>query len=83
MFFPNHQGLFDVLAIIQVCPVPFSVVAKKELSDVPFLKQVFALHEGIQHGQRRYQTVYAGDPESYKRSKAGKKLSDIRRGNQK
>ena len=42
MFFPNHQGLFDVLAIIQVCPVPFSVVAKKELTDVPFLKQVFA-----------------------------------------
>ena len=42
MFFPNHQGLFDVLAIIQVCPVPFSVVAKKELTDIPFLKQVFA-----------------------------------------
>ena len=29
IFFPNHQGLFDVLAIIQVCPIPFSVVAKK------------------------------------------------------
>ena len=42
MFFPNHQGLFDVLAIIEVCPVPFSVVAKKELTNVPFLKQVFA-----------------------------------------
>lgn len=42
MFFPNHQGLFDVLAILQVCPVPFSVVAKKEVADVPFLKQVFA-----------------------------------------
>ena len=42
IFFPNHQGLFDVLAIIQVCPVPFSVVAKKELTNVPFLKQVFA-----------------------------------------
>ena len=41
IFFPNHQGLFDVLAIIQVCPVPFSVVAKKELTNVPFLKQVF------------------------------------------
>ena len=40
MFFPNHQGLFDVLAIIQVCPVPFSVVAKKELSDVPDRKSV-------------------------------------------
>lgn len=24
MFFPNHQGLFDVLAIIRACPVPFS-----------------------------------------------------------
>lgn len=41
IFFPNHQGLFDVLAIIQVCPVPFSVVAKKELTNVPFLKQVY------------------------------------------
>ncbi|MBO1719079.1 1-acyl-sn-glycerol-3-phosphate acyltransferase, partial [Bacteroides xylanisolvens] len=28
MFFPNHQGLFDVLAILQACPRPFSVVMK-------------------------------------------------------
>ncbi|MDD7220297.1 MAG: lysophospholipid acyltransferase family protein [Blautia sp.] len=42
IFFPNHQGLFDVLAIIYACPVPFSVVAKKELAEIPFLKQVFA-----------------------------------------
>lgn len=42
MFYPNHQGLFDVLAIAHVCPVPFSVVAKKEVETVPFLKQVFA-----------------------------------------
>ena len=42
MFFPNHQGLYDVLAIMEACPVPFSVVAKKEVADVPFLKQVFA-----------------------------------------
>ena len=42
MFFPNHQGMFDVLAVMQVCPVPFSVVAKKELTNVPFLKYVFA-----------------------------------------
>lgn len=41
MFFPNHQGLYDVLAIIEACPVPFSVVAKKEVADIPFLKQVF------------------------------------------
>lgn len=42
MFFPNHQGLYDVLAIVDVCPVPFSVVAKKEVANVQFLKQVFA-----------------------------------------
>ena len=41
MFFPNHQGFFDVLAIIEACPVPFSVVYKKELKDIPFLKNVF------------------------------------------
>ena len=42
MFFPNHQGLYDVLAIIAACPRPFSVVAKKEIADIPLLKQVFA-----------------------------------------
>ena len=42
MFYPNHQGLYDVLAILEACPVPYSVVAKKEVKDIPFLKQVFA-----------------------------------------
>lgn len=41
IFFPNHQGLFDVLAIANVCPRPFSVVMKKEIQSIPFLKQVF------------------------------------------
>lgn len=42
MFFPNHQGLYDVLAVVQACPRPFSVVAKKEIKNIQFLKQVFA-----------------------------------------
>lgn len=42
MFYPNHQGLYDVLAIVDACTTPFSVVAKKEVKDVLFLKQVFA-----------------------------------------
>lgn len=42
MFFPNHQGLYDVLAILEACPKPFSVVAKKEIQNIQFLKQVFA-----------------------------------------
>ena len=37
MFFPNHQGLYDVLAIVDACPAPFSVVAKKEVANIPFL----------------------------------------------
>ena len=42
IFFPNHQGLYDVLAIMEACPKPFSVVAKKEVEDHFFLKRVFA-----------------------------------------
>ena len=42
MFFPNHQGLYDVLAVLEACPMPFSVVAKKEIKNIQFLKQVFA-----------------------------------------
>ena len=42
LFYPNHQGLYDALAILDACPTPFSVVAKKEVADIQFLKQVFA-----------------------------------------
>ncbi|MCI9546931.1 MAG: 1-acyl-sn-glycerol-3-phosphate acyltransferase [Lachnospiraceae bacterium] len=42
IFYPNHQGLYDVLAIIEGCPKPLSVVMKKEVQNIPFLKQVFA-----------------------------------------
>lgn len=42
MFYPNHQGLYDVLAILEACPTPFSVVAKKEVENILFLKQAFA-----------------------------------------
>lgn len=42
IYYPNHQGMYDVLALVDACPQPFSVVAKKELADIPFLKQVFA-----------------------------------------
>jgi len=41
IFFPNHQGLYDVLAIIEASPIPFSVVAKEEVQNIPLLKQTF------------------------------------------
>lgn len=43
MFYPNHQGMYDVLAILSGCPYPFSVVMKKELANIFFLKQVFQI----------------------------------------
>lgn len=42
VFFPNHQGLFDVLAFLESCPVPFAFVIKKEASRIILLKQVIA-----------------------------------------
>ena len=42
IFYPNHQGLYDVLAIAGACSRTFTVVAKKEVEHIPFLKQVFA-----------------------------------------
>ncbi|MDO4322223.1 MAG: lysophospholipid acyltransferase family protein [Lachnospiraceae bacterium] len=42
ILFPNHQGMFDVLAIVQLMTRPVSVVLKKELAEIPFLKQVIA-----------------------------------------
>ena len=40
IFFPNHQGLFDVLVFLESCPVPFAFVMKKEASQIILLKQV-------------------------------------------
>ena len=42
IMYPNHQGMYDMLALIDVTDKPLSVVAKKEVGNVPFLKQVFA-----------------------------------------
>lgn len=41
VLFPNHQGMYDVLTIIDACPNPVSVVAKQEVAQVQGLKQVF------------------------------------------
>ena len=43
MLFPNHQGRYDVLALLDVCQKPLSVVAKKEVAKIPLLKQLFKI----------------------------------------
>lgn len=40
IMFPNHQGLYDVLAFLESHPRPFTVVMKKEVENVIFLKQI-------------------------------------------
>lgn len=40
ILFPNHQGLFDMLALFATCPRPLSVVIKKEASNWFLVKQV-------------------------------------------
>ena len=39
--------MYDVLSFLECCPRPFSVVMKKELVKVPFLKQIFRVMEAI------------------------------------
>lgn len=43
ILFPNHQGLFDMLALIDTCPKPLSVVIKKEAANWVLVKQVLQL----------------------------------------
>ena len=40
LMYANHQGMFDVLAIAATCDNPLGAVLKKELRDIPFLKQI-------------------------------------------
>lgn len=47
IFFPNHQGLFDVLVFLESCPVPFAFVIKKEASNIILLKQVISALRSI------------------------------------
>lgn len=42
MLYPNHQGLFDGLAVLETMPRPITFVLKKEASAIILLKQVVA-----------------------------------------
>jgi len=42
LMYGNHQGMFDVVALAATCDVPLAAVFKKELSNVPLVKQIIA-----------------------------------------
>ena len=60
VLYPNHQGLYDVLAIAGACSRTFTVVAKKEVEHIPFLKQVFACIHALVYGPGESAAVNAG-----------------------
>lgn len=47
ILFPNHQGLFDMLAIIDTCPRPMGAVIKKEAENWVLVKQVLSVLDGV------------------------------------
>ncbi len=47
IMYPNHQGMYDMLALIDVCPRPLSVVSKKEVAKIPLLRSVFKVDKAI------------------------------------
>lgn len=42
IIYPNHQGLYDALALIDVMDTPISAVIKQEAVGIPFIKQCVA-----------------------------------------
>ncbi|MCD7737260.1 MAG: 1-acyl-sn-glycerol-3-phosphate acyltransferase [Lachnospiraceae bacterium] len=40
ILYPNHQGLFDIMVLIYLHKQPISAVLKKELAEIPLLKQI-------------------------------------------
>ncbi len=60
MMYSNHQGMFDVVAIAATCPTPLGAVLKKELKDIPFIRQVIACTKSFpmdRHDVRQSLTV--------------------------
>lgn len=47
VMFPNHQGLYDALALIEASNRPFSTVVKKEAANIILIKQVLAVVRGL------------------------------------
>lgn len=40
IMYGNHQGLFDVVALVANCDIPLAAVFKKELQGIPLLQQI-------------------------------------------
>lgn len=47
VMYGNHQGLFDVMAVVADMPIPMSAVFKTELKDTPLIREIAACLKGL------------------------------------
>ena len=47
LMYSNHQGLFDVVAIVAACETPISAVFKKEIENIPFIREIATCLKGL------------------------------------
>ena len=47
IMYPNHQGMYDMLALLDACPKPLRVVSKKEVANIPLLRSIFKVDKAI------------------------------------
>ena len=73
VFYGNHQGMFDVLAIVATCDMPLGAVFKKELADIPFIKQIVSCTKSFamdREDVRQSLTVIQAVTEELKKSRS-------------
>ena len=71
IIFPNHQGLFDMLALFASCPRPLSVVIKKEAANWILVKDVLAATRSLSMEREDIKSQVKVISEVGKRVKAG------------
>ena len=71
IIFPNHQGLFDMLALFASCPRPLSVVIKKEAANWILVKDVLAATRSLSMDREDIKSQVKVISEDAKRVKAG------------
>jgi len=42
IMYSNHQGLFDVVAMVRACKMPIATIFKHEIKNLPFIKHIAA-----------------------------------------
>ena len=77
ILYPNHQGMFDVLAFLETMKRPFSLVFKQEVKDIILLKQIREALHYIPMDRSDLKQSMKVILEAAKRVKAGEAWTDV------